>query len=108
MRIKDSQKEKEEKRRKRAEGRAKRAGELYRSLDLPETIARGLPCIRLFGDAHLEIENYTGVLELRDALIRVYTAIGILRISGKNLQIRDADRENMLIDGRIIAVEYEK
>ena len=79
-----------------------------RAMDLPEGTAPRFPCFRLLGDAHLEVENHKGVLEFGDSLVRLYTEIGILRVTGERLEIRNADRESVLIDGVIASVEYEK
>ena len=103
--------EQESKDKRLSENRAKNArrqGEALRSLALPETTAKCFPCIKLIGDTHVEIENHKGVLELTRNVIRLRTSLGILRIAGSGLEVRNADRESFLIDGCICAVEYEK
>ena len=87
---------------------ARRRGELLRSFSLPESTSGSFPCVKLIGDAHIEIENHKGILELTQNLIRLHTVLGILRISGSGLEIRNADRECLLIDGCICGVVYEK
>lgn len=87
---------------------ARREAALIRSLDISDSAARMLPCVSLYGDDHVAIENHGGILEVKRSVIRLYTALGVLRISGSELEIRNADRENMLIHGRISAIEYEK
>lgn len=94
-----------------SESRAKstrRRGKLLRILSLPESTSENFPCIRMIGDAHVEIENHKGVLELTRTVIRLHTCLGILRISGNKLEVRNADRECLLIDGCICSIEYEK
>ncbi|GEM_PF-262835 len=86
---------------------ARRRGELMRIADLPETSAASVPCLRLAGDEVLEIENYRGVLELTDSVIRLYTGLGILRITGKCLMIRNADGDKLLAEGRICSILFE-
>lgn len=86
---------------------ARRRGQLLRLVDLPETTSSSVPCLRLRGDALLEIENYSGVLELTDCLIRLYTGLGILRIEGKCMLIRRADGEKLLVEGRIGSILFE-
>lgn len=88
--------------------KTRRSGEVMRGLSLPETTAGGFPCVKLIGDAHVEVENHRGILELSRNVIRLYTSLGILRIAGEGLEIRNADRNGVLIDGRICLVEYEK
>lgn len=88
--------------------RTRRSGELLRSLSLPESTSESFPCIKLIGDAHVEIENHKGVLELTQNAIRLYTRLGILRVTGSLLEVRNADHESLLIDGCICGIEYEK
>lgn len=78
-----------------------------RMMDLPEETSRRFPCLRLSGNERLEVENHRGVLELTRTRIRLYTSLGILRVSGNCLEMRECGRETALIDGRICAVEYE-
>ena len=71
--------------------------------DIPDLI----PCIRLTGKNHAEIENHKGVLEFGSSLIRIYTTLGILKLSGEDLEMRLADRETLVCDGKIRMIEYE-
>ena len=87
--------------------RIRRSAELLRYVDLPESSAKDLPCICLKGDDTLTVENYTGVLEIGNRMIRLYTGLGILRICGDGLGIRDADMDMALISGRICSISYE-
>ena len=86
---------------------ARLGGEAMRAAHLPETTAGGFPRVTLLADLHAEIENHMGVLELAERVIRLKTAIGILRIEGERLEIRSAERESMLIDGKIVSVCFE-
>lgn len=95
---------------RRAEKQAnavRRRSAFLRSIDLPETTTGCVPCLSLHGDSLLEIENYSGILELTACMIRIYTRLGILRICGKDLLVRDADGEKLLIDGRIGSISFE-
>ena len=71
--------------------------------DIPDI----LPCIRLTGKSHIEIENHRGVLEFGSSLIRIYTVLGILKLTGEGLEMRLADRETLVCDGKIRMIEYE-
>ena len=52
------------------------------------------------------IENYRGILEYTDLLIRVQTKSGQIRLSGKNLQIEYYTNDEMKITGRIVQLEF--
>lgn len=84
------------------------AGELMRLTRLPESTAKAFPCAALLADAHLELENHLGILEFGEKLIRIHTAIGIFRVEGEGLEIRNAEQSKLLIDGKIRSIGYEK
>ena len=86
----------------------RRRGAFLRAVDLPEALERRLPLVRLCGDARMEVENCSGVLELGGERIRLYTGLGILRIEGKNLRILAAFGGEIQVEGCISGLEYEK
>lgn len=99
---------KNEQRKKEAKTeRLRKSAKLWRALDLSEKASLDLPCIEICADNRLSVENYKGVLELNGDLIRLYTGLGILRIEGRDMSVRNADMQSILIDGRITLVEYE-
>lgn len=85
----------------------RRGGEVYRALDLPEKAYSRFPCAEIAGDSQIYVENHCGVLEVGCEKVRLYTELGIMRIEGSGLNIRNADKKSVLIDGRIDAVYYE-
>lgn len=80
---------------------------LLSKLDLPEDSTGAVPCLRMMGRDHLLVENHRGVLEFGSRTVRLYTSIGILKISGEMLSIRLADRESVVCDGKIDCIEFE-
>ena len=75
--------------------------------DLPEEASGSEPCIRLLGTGSLSVENHKGVLELGRKTVRLYTTLGVLRITGEELDVKLADRETVNLTGLIKSVEYE-
>ena len=75
--------------------------------DLPEEASGAEPCVRLFGTSSLYVENHRGVLELGRKTLRLYTSVGVLRITGEELDVKLADRETVSCTGFIKSVEYE-
>ena len=65
------------------------------------------PCIRWWGGELMEVENHCGVLEFTQNCIRLYSKLGILRIEGRNMDIRLADCESVIIYGEICGLFYE-
>ena len=54
---------------------------------MPRDVVMGASVITITGRNEICIENYRGILEYTDLLIRVQTKSGQIRLSGKNLQI---------------------
>ena len=52
----------------------------------PEDVVLGMPNVEILGYSEMRIENYRGLIEYTDQLVRVQTKIGQIRITGKHLQ----------------------
>lgn len=83
-------------------------GEALRGISLPETASIKYPCVQLLANRHAEVENYQSVLEIGDTAVRLITQVGILRIEGSDLMIRNAEALCVLIDGNIRSIVYEE
>ena len=53
------------------------------AMDLPKDVIQNASVITILGRNELCIENYRGIIEYTDALIRVQTRAGQIRNSGK-------------------------
>ena len=53
----------------------------------PEDVVLGMPNVEILGHSEMRIENYRGLIEYTDQLVRVQTKIGQIRITGKHLQV---------------------
>ena len=58
------------------------------AMDLPKDVIQNASVITILGRNELCIENYRGIIEYTDALIRVQTRAGQIRIQGKRLRIQ--------------------
>ena len=74
--------------------------------NLPKDVIMGVPIITMTGQTDMRIENYRGILEYTDCLIRIQTKIGRIKISGKQLQVSYYTNDEMEITGQILSVEY--
>ena len=74
---------------------------------VPKDVIMNIPRLTISGDKEIYIENHKGVLVYTDGEIRVSTAMGVVRIRGKNLVIRRIRLEDMLISGAFAGVEYQ-
>lgn len=75
--------------------------------DAPKDVIMGFPLIHLIGQCELCIENYRGILEYTQELIRVKSKVGIIRVTGNRMCIEYFLNDEMKIVGRIRKVEFE-
>ncbi|MEG1459493.1 MAG: YabP/YqfC family sporulation protein, partial [Acetivibrio sp.] len=57
------------------------------TMKLPSDMLAGAPILSLIGQRQICIENYKGIIEYTEELIRVQTKIGRIHIRGNNLNI---------------------
>ncbi len=76
------------------------------ALELPQDIVLDLPKITMVGNLQLYIENHKGIIEYTSNQIRIYTKLGILRILGTNLLLKNIVMEEIVIIGEIKQVEF--
>lgn len=76
------------------------------ALELPQDIVLDLPKITMIGNLQLYVENHKGIIEYSTNQIRIYTKLGILRVLGKNLLLKNIVVEEIVITGEIKQVEF--
>ncbi|MDY3972311.1 MAG: sporulation protein YqfC [Hominilimicola sp.] len=74
---------------------------------VPKDVIMNIPRLTISGDKEIYIENHKGILEYTDTEIRISTAMGIVRVCGKNLVIDRIRLEDIVISGCFSRVEYE-
>ena len=81
----------------------------YRMADaanLPKDVVLGVPILTLTGHYEVNIENYRGILEYTEQLIRINVRSGQIRITGKSLEINYYTTTDMKITGKVEKIEY--
>ena len=81
----------------------------YRMADaanLPKDVVLGVPILTLTGHYEVNIENYRGILEYTEQLIRINVRGGQIRITGKSLEINYYTTNDMKITGKVEKIEY--
>ena len=73
---------------------------------IPKDVMLGVPIITMTGQTEVCIENYRGIIEYTDALIRIQSKAGQIKVSGKRMQIEYYTNDEMKITGRIKSIEY--
>jgi sporulation protein YqfC len=80
--------------------------EITAALALPKEIVLNLPLISMYGNEELKLENYKGVVEYTNELIRIATSIGILKIEGRGLLLKQVTTEKISVNGVIVKIEF--
>lgn len=73
---------------------------------MPKDVMLGSTLVTLIGQTEACIENYRGILEYTDKLIRIQTKTGRIHVTGRCLQIEYYNNDEMKIVGHITVVEF--
>ena len=76
--------------------------------NIPKDVILGVPLVRLVGQEELYIENYRGILEYTDVLVRVQTKIGQIHVIGKRLDIIYYTNDEMKVVGQIEGLTFHQ
>lgn len=78
------------------------------NLDMPRDVIYNLPLLTLIGDSEIHIENHKGIIEYGSEILRLNTNIGIIKIYGKNITIKEISKEEIMINGEIGGIDIIK
>lgn len=67
----------------------------------------GLPILTITGTNDLCVENYRGMTEYTDQIIRLQSKSGQIKITGKKLEVIYYTNDEMKIHGHIRTIEYQ-
>jgi sporulation protein YqfC len=76
--------------------------------ELPYELVLNLPKITVIGDMQALIENHKGIVQYEDNVIRINSSIGMIKIIGRNLTIKNIMAEEIIINGSIEVVQVAK
>ena len=89
----------------------KKAGKLRRGiielLDLPAEAVENTSRITVLGQAHMLLENHTGIFEYGSERIRIAAGSKMICVSGGGLVLRELSAGQVYIGGMIEGVHYE-
>jgi len=74
-------------------------------IELPKEVTLNLPKITMVGGIQLYIENHRGIVEYTPERIRINSTMGILKIRGKKMKIKEVKVEELLITGSIEGID---
>ena len=75
--------------------------------DLPDDALAGTVKLTVNGRRRVLVENHKGIVSYEDDLIAVDCGSMRINIRGDGLQLGAMDRDDMLILGRLLAIEFE-
>ncbi len=76
-------------------------------LGIPKDIALDLPHITLNGNRELYIENYKALLLYYSDKIIIGGKKFSVEICGKNMEIKSIQRDNLLIYGKFVRIDFK-
>ncbi|MCX7883892.1 MAG: sporulation protein YqfC [Caloramator sp.] len=79
---------------------------LSESLDIPKDVTFGVPNIKMMGNIEITIENHKGIVEYSQNILRINSVCGIIKVSGKNLEIKEINQEYITINGIFDSIEF--
>ena len=74
---------------------------------VPKDVALGLPILTITLTNDLCVENYRGMTEYTDQIIRLQSKSGQIKITGKKLEVIYYTNDEMKIHGHIRTIEYQ-
>ena len=77
------------------------------AVDISKNIMLGMPLVTMVGDRELTIENYAGIIEYGDEIIRIKCKAVNVSITGKNMELKTMTEEFLYITGRFKCFSYE-
>lgn len=79
----------------------KNRNKLERILEMPIEVTTSNPKITILGFSELMVENYKGIIEYEDYLIKINTFIGIIKVEGTKLDLNQITENDVVINGEI-------
>ena len=77
-------------------------------LDLPREVGTNIPKVTMLGFDEVLIENYKGILEYEEFLVRINTHIGIISINGYQLTLENMTNDDIKVKGKIEGLDIER
>jgi len=73
--------------------------------DLPADVIAGVPKLEIVGDSEFRMENHKGILSCSGEEIHISGGIFLVKLSGKELEVRTMTGLEVLVTGKIQSVE---
>lgn len=80
---------------------------LARIFEIPGDVIGSRPKVTAIGRGEVLIENFKGIMDFQNGMIRINTNNGVIKITGKALNIREITSEEIIIGGKISNIDYD-
>ncbi len=80
---------------------------IERIMELPIEVTTNIPKITIIGFNQIMIENYKGIIEYEEYLVKINTSIGIIIIEGNKMNLNQINENDILISGEIYKLYLE-
>lgn len=80
---------------------------LARIFEIPGDVMGNRPKVTAIGRGEVLIENFRGIMDFQDGIIRINTNNGVISITGSALNIREITSEEIIIGGKISNIDYD-
>lgn len=88
---------------------AKRIKQKFNDIaDLPKEISLDYSRMVLLGNKEFVIENYKGIIEYDNNIIRINTLSGIISIEGEEMVINEINDDDVSVEGKIKLIGIEE
>lgn len=80
---------------------------IERILELPIEVTTNIPKITITGFNQIMIENYMGIIEYEEYLVKINTSIGIIIMEGNKMNLNQINENDILISGEFSKLYLE-
>jgi sporulation protein YqfC len=75
-------------------------------LEIPDEVATDRPKITTMGRKEVFVENYKGIIEFTNEIVRINSNHGVITITGHNMKIKEITCDDIIIVGDIENIDY--
>mgnify|MGYP005786447471 CR=1 FL=1 len=79
---------------------------LSEGIELPNEIVLNVPLITIIGRSKIVIENFKNIVQYSNEIIKINTSCGVFKVAGKNLFLKELNKNKILIKGTLSQFEF--
>ncbi len=80
---------------------------LARLFEIPGDVVGNRPKVTAIGRGEVLVENFKGIMDFKDGVVKINTTHGVISVTGESLTIREITSEEMIIGGKISNIDYD-